>query len=340
MKIIVDAFGGDNAPKEIVLGAVDATACQNDLLVVLVGNKTVIEEILKTETYDKARLTIVDAKEVITNEDVPTTAIKQKKDSSLVRALEILANDETAGGFVSAGSTGAVLAGAFMKVGRIRGISRPALAPILPSLKGKGVILCDCGANVDCKPQNLQHFALMGKAFAEAMLDAKNPRVALLSNGTEDKKGNELNHEVFGLLKADKSINFVGNCEARDVLSGDYDVIVADGFDGNIALKAAEGTANAIFSIIMDGVNNGGARAKLGALLLKPVLRGVKHKMDYNSQGGACFLGINKVIIKSHGASKRKSICASILQAATLSNADVCQKIKDAVKAETNNTAE
>ena len=333
MKIIVDAFGGDYSPRETVLGAIDAVNAKDGLQVVLVGDEKQINNVLEGEKYDASRVEILHAPDVITNEDVPTTAIKTKKDSSLVKGLELLASDDEAAGFVSSGSTGAVLVGAYMKAGRIKGVSRPALAPALPTVKGKPVILCDCGANVDCKPLNLLHFAIMASAFSTALTDNAKPTVGLLSNGAEEKKGNELNKEAFELLKASPYIDFKGNCEARDLLSGDFDVVVSDGFNGNIALKSAEGTANAIFSILLDGINNGGLRAKLGALLLKPVLRGVKCKLDYNNQGGACFLGINKVVVKAHGASKRKSICASVLQAATLAKSGIVEKIKASVQA-------
>ena len=297
------------------------------------GDKDKILSVLDGQRYDAERVEIVHAPDVVTNDDVPTTAIKTKKDSSLVKGLELLASDDDAAGFVSAGSTGAVLVGAYMKVGRIKGVSRPALAPALPTVKGTPVILCDCGANVDCKPLNLLHFAIMASAFSGALTDKVKPTVGLLSNGAEDKKGNELNREAFELLKSSRYIDFKGNCEARDLLSGDFDVVVCDGFNGNIALKSAEGTANAIFSIMMEGVNKGGLLAKLGALMLKPVLRDVKHRLDYNNQGGACFLGVNKVVVKSHGASKRKSICASILQAATLAKSGIVEKIKASVQA-------
>ena len=317
MKIIVDAFGGDYSPRETVLGAIDAVNAKDGLQVVLVGDEKQINNVLEGEKYDASRVEILHAPDVITNEDVPTTAIKTKKDSSLVKGLELLA----------------VLVGAYMKAGRIKGVSRPALAPALPTVKGKPVILCDCGANVDCKPLNLLHFAIMASAFSTALTDNAKPSVGLLSNGAEEKKGNELNKEAFELLKASPYIDFKGNCEARDLLSGDFDVVVSDGFNGNIALKSAEGTANAIFSILLDGINKGGLRAKLGALLLKPVLRGVKCKLDYNNQGGACFLGINKVVVKAHGASKRKSICASVLQAATLAKSGIVEKIKASVQA-------
>ena len=331
MKIVVDAMGGDLAPKEIVLGAVDALNAEKDLKVVLVGDVDKINPILAEEKYDKERVELVDAKDVITNDESPTMAIKLKKESSLVKAFDYLMANEDAEGFVSAGSTGAVLVGAFMKVGRIKGVSRPALAPILPTAKGNGVVLCDCGANVDCKPQNLLHFAIMGRAYAQAMLGVEEPRIALLSNGVEDHKGNELCHEAFELLKAEESLNFVGNCEARDILSGDYDLIVCDGFNGNIALKSAEGAATTILGAIKDGVYGGGFRAKLGGLLLKSVFKDVKKRMDYNAHGGACFLGVNKVVVKSHGASKRKSISASILQAKSLAEHKTPEKIKAAI---------
>ena len=332
MKIIVDALGGDYAPKEAVLGALDALELKKSLHVVLVGDQGLIRNELAGKTYDVARLEIVHAPEVISNDEVPTTAVKTKKESSIVKGLELLASDSDALGFVSAGSTGAVLVAAYMKLGRIKGVSRPALAPALPTLKGKPVILCDCGANVDCKPINLLHFAVMASAFSCAVTDTVKPVVGLLSNGAEDKKGNELNREAFELLKNSPYIEFKGNCEARDMLSGDFDVVVADGFNGNIALKSAEGTAGAIFSILMDGIKRGGLKAKLGALLLKPVLKDVKTRMDYNSQGGACFLGVNKVVVKAHGASKRKSICASILQARKLAKSGVVEKIRASVQ--------
>ncbi len=330
MKIIVDAMGGDNAPEQIVLGAIDALCEDKQLEVTLVGDTDAICKVLAGKKYDDNRLEIIDAKDVITNDDSPTMAIKTKKESSLVKAFEALNRDD-ADGFVSAGSTGAVLVGAFMKVGRIKGVSRPALAPVLPTLKGNGVVLCDCGANVDCKPVYLQHFAIMASAYAEGMLGVKNARVGLLNNGAEAHKGNELTQEAYKLLSETRGINFVGNCEARDILSGDYDVVVCDGFNGNIALKSAEGTANIMLKLIKDGVYSGGLKSKLGALMLKSVFKNVKKKMDYNAHGGACFLGVNKIVVKSHGASKSKSVTASILQAKSLAEAKVCDKIKSGI---------
>ncbi len=333
MKVIVDAFGGDYSPEETVLGAIDALNAKSSLTVVLTGDENRIADVLKGQSYDASRLTVVHAPDVVTNNDVPTDAVRTKKESSLVKGLELLATDDDAQAFVSTGATGAVLVGAYMKVGRIKGVSRPALAPSLPTVKGKPVILCDCGANVDCKPLNLLHFAIMASAFSSAVTDTVKPVVGLLSNGAEAKKGNELNKEAYALLSECPHIDFRGNCEARDLLSGDFDVVVSDGFNGNIALKSAEGTAGAIFSVLMDGIKRGGLRAKLGALMLKPVLKGVKNKMDYNSQGGACFLGLNKVVVKAHGAAKRKSVCAAILQARKLAKSGVVEKIRAYVRA-------
>lgn len=332
MKIIVDAMGGDNAPKEIVLGAVDAINADKNLGVVLVGKSSEINSVLSTCEYDKSKVEIIDAQDVISNDESPTMAIKTKKESSLVKSFERLMNDEECAAFVSAGSTGAVLVGAFMKVGRIKGVSRPALAPVLPTLKGNGVVLCDCGANVDCKPVNLLHFAIMGSLYATAMLGVENPRVGLLNNGVEAHKGNELSKQAYELLSENKDINFVGNCEARDMLSGDFEVVVADGFDGNIALKTAEGTANLMLKLIKKGVYAGGLKSKLGALMLKPVFKDVQKKLDYNAQGGACFLGVEKVVVKAHGASERGAISASILQAKGLAEHKVCESIKSGIQ--------
>ena len=330
-KIVVDAMGGDYAPEEVVKGTIQALTEDKDLQVVLVGDLDKIDENL-FDAQIKDRLTLVDAKDIITNDDIPTVAIKQKKESSLVKAMDIVAGDENVGGLVSAGSTGAVLVGAFMKIGRIKGISRPALAPILPTVKGdQKVILCDCGANIDCKAVNLHHFAIMGNAFAKAMLGVENPRIGLISNGAEEHKGTELNQEVFALLKEDEKLNFAGNCEARDLLSGEYDVVVSDGFNGNIALKSTEGAAGAVFTLLKEGITNGGLRAKLGYLLLKPVFRALKKKVDYNQYGGAVFLGCNKVVVKSHGSSKAKAITASILMAKRLAEKELPTLIKEGI---------
>jgi fatty acid/phospholipid synthesis protein PlsX len=257
-------------------------------------------------------------------------AIRTKKNSSLVRACERVKEDEKCIGMVSAGSTGAVLTGATLKIGRIRGISRPALAPLLPTVNGSHVLLCDCGANVDCKSNMLYQFAMMGKAYMQSVCNIENPRIGLLCNGTEDKKGNELTHETFALLKADKSFNFVGNMEARELLSGDYDVVVCDGFDGNIALKSAEGTAKMMMKLLKNEMMSS-FKNKIGAALLKKSFMNVKNLMDYNKSGGAVFLGVIKPVVKAHGASRAESICGSILQVLEMHRADFIGKLSRAL---------
>ena len=264
MKIIVDAFGGDNAPVEIVKGAITAVNILDDVEVILTGDEQTIKNILLDHNYNGDKITIVHAPDVITNDESPTMAIKQKKESSLVVGMEMLKNNEDIVGMVSAGSTGAVLTGGLLKVGRIKGILRPALAPLLPNNKGGKTLLIDCGANMDCKPQYLEQFACIGSAYMRAMFNIENPRVALISVGVEDKKGNAQIHEAFELLKNNPNVNFVGNMEARDLLSGDYDVLVADGYIGNVALKSTEGAIETLMATIKREINNSGVAGKLG----------------------------------------------------------------------------
>ena len=309
MRIAVDGFGGDYSPTEVVKGVLAALDADKEIEILLTGKK----EELTLLAGERDRLVIRDAREVIGCEEVPTVAVRTKKGSSLVVALDAVKDGE-ADGLVSAGSTGAVLIGATLKIGRVKGVERPALAPALPTIKGGNVILCDCGANVDCRPTYLVGFARMAVAYQKGVFGLENPRVGLLNNGAEETKGNAFSVECHGLLKNAEGINFVGNVEARDILSGEVDVVVADGFDGNVALKSAEGTANAVFSLLKQGIYAGGTRAKLGALMLKPVFKGLKRKLDYNEHGGAAFLGLKKPVVKAHGSSKAKSVCGAILQ--------------------------
>ncbi len=325
MKVVVDAFGGDNAPLCNVEGTLLALNEYKDLTVVLTGDKQKLEEILKTKKYDASRLEIIHAPDVILNEDVPTDAIKHKTESSLVKAFDYLKNNDDCIGLVSAGSTGAVLTGGFLKIGRIKGVSRPALAPLLPTSKGTQVCLIDCGANVECKPINLVHFALMGSEYYNAMFGVENPRVALLSNGAEDKKGNELCKETFPLLKQ-APINFVGNMEARYFMTGDYDVVVADGFSGNILLKSVEGAVKFTTGVMKQAMLSS-LLSKIGALFCKRSLKKVKDKLDYNKYGGSMFVGCKKTIIKSHGSSKAITICNAIKQAIKLEENKVNERI-------------
>ncbi len=327
MKILVDAFGGDNAPGEIVAGAVAALARNKDFTLGLTGRTAEIERVLSALTYDKSRVEIIDAPSVITCEEEPALAVRQKADSSMVVAFRLL-RENAADAFVSAGSSGALLVGSTLKVGRIKGVNRPALCPVLPTVKeGKKVLLLDAGANADCKAVNLVQFAVMGGVYAKAALGVKTPKVALLSNGTEDKKGNQLNHEAFPQLKALKNVEFVGNIEARDIMSGDYDVVVADGFSGNVALKSMEGTISSLFSL-MKAEFMSTARGKLGALMLRKSFKNLKNSLDYNKYGGAVFLGVDKVVVKAHGSAKRESIENAVLQAAEAVKAGTVETIK------------
>ena len=316
MKIIVDVCGGD-FPEEVVKGAILSLAEGEGFTIVLAGDPEKIGKTLEGMTYDKARVEILTATEEITCNDEPTVAIRKKTESSLVKALDLLRTDEEAAGLISAGSTGAVLAGGFMKIGRLKGVSRPALAPILPTITGGKVVLCDSGANADCKPVNLCHFAVMAAAYCRAALKVEKPRVALLCNGTEDEKGNFLTKEAFPLIAEVPGIDFKGNMEARDLLSGNYDVVVADGFAGNVALKGTEGGVSAVMTLLKAGIKKS-FRAKLGALLLKPVFYDLKKRMDVNGQGGAPLLGLKKPVLKVHGSAKAKAVTGAVLQVKAL----------------------
>lgn len=327
-KIVVDAFGGDNAPIEIVEGAVMAVQRNKDLTVILTGDKQKIENILNGRTQN---IEIVDAPDVISNHDVPTEAIRHKKDSSLVRAFDILREQDDVVGLVSAGSTGAVLAGAIMKIGRIKGISRPALAPILPTMKDNNVIIIDSGANVDCKAINLMHFAVMGSAYYSILYKTKNPRVALLSNGAEEGKGNELVKEAYHLLQA-APINFIGNKEGCDFMSGDIDVMVADGFPGNALLKGTEGAVKAVTTILKKEIKSG-FLSKIGAIFMRRVFKNMKAKVDVQSKhAGSPLLGCKKLVVKNHGNCKRLNICASIEQTLLLHKEKLNEKIEKSIE--------
>ena len=326
-KIVVDAFGGDHAPLEIVEGALLAIQKHKDIEIILCGKEDKIKEILNGRNE---RIEIVDASQVITNDDHPTVAIRHKKDSSLVKAYDILKEREDVIGLVSAGSTGAVLAGAIMKIGRIRGISRPALAPILPTKKDSDVIIIDSGANIDCKPINLLHFALMGSAYYSIIYDVPKPRVALLNNGAEEEKGNEIAKEAHALLKT-APINFIGNREGGDFMSGDVDVMVADGFAGNALLKGTEGAVKAVMSVLKKSIKSH-FWSMIGAVFMKKTFKDIKNRVDIQSRhGGSPLLGCKKLIVKNHGACMRNNILSSIEQTVLLYEKKLNQKIEDAI---------
>ena len=326
MKIIIDAYGGDNSPSEIIKGALAALKEKENFDLVFVGKESGIKSVLAGEEYDELRVSVVNAEDVISCNESPADAIRKKPDSSIVKSVKILKDDDNAGAFVSAGSTGAVLTAAVLLSPRIKGVNRPALAPLFPNMKGGETLFLDCGANVDCKPINLVQFALMGSVYMSEVKGVANPRVALLSNGTEDAKGNTLTKDAFALLKDCGGINFIGNMEARDILSGDYDVVVTDGFNGNIALKSMEGAIGCIFTELKKEIYSSFS-SKIGGMLLKKSFKKIKDKLDYNKRGGALLLGMQKTVVKAHGASKAEAFKNAVLQAYECSALDVSEKI-------------
>ena len=330
MKIAVDTKGGDYAPIEIVEGTILASKKHPEMEFVLFGDEDKIFDILKCSKADLSKFEVVNAPEEVVNDESPTMAIKTKKQSSLVMCFDRLKTDPNICGMISAGSTGAILTGSILKIGRVPGVSRPSLAPAVPTETGGRVLLIDSGANMDCKPINLCHFAVMGSIYMKEMLGVENPRVALLNVGTEDKKGNELTHEVFPLLSK-LDINFVGNMEARDILSGKYDVVVADGFAGNVLLKGLEATLTTMFQELKRA-SSASLISKIGALFMRKPLRAIKKKYNYAAMGGSMFIGAKKLVIKSHGSSKRETIFACCEQLTRLYQCDINSKIESAIK--------
>lgn len=330
IKIIVDAYGGDNSPFVNFEGTLKALQNLPDVEIVLVGNQEEIENYFADKTYDKERLTILHAPDVITCHDKPTEAIKTKKESSMYKAFELLKTDESARALVSLGSTGALLAGAVLRIGRIKGVKRPAFCPIMPTVQNGLVCICDSGANVDCDPINLQQFALMGSLYMQKAHGVENPRVALLNIGAEAEKGNQLAKDTYPLLEQTKGINFVGNMEGREVLDGNVDVVVSDGFNGNVLLKSTEGACLNMLKLVKRAFMSN-LVSKMGALLLKKEVMKLKGLMDYNNYGGAVLLGANKTIVKGHGSSKSEAVYQCIKQAYNMEVNELCQFIKQAI---------
>ena len=334
MKIVLDAFGGDRSPQVNVEGAVKALKDNEDLYLILTGDEKILSEELSKYEYDKERLEIVHAPDVISCEEVPTVAIKQKKESSMVKAYDLLHTNDDIKAMVTLGSTGAVLVGAVLKIGRIPGVKRPAFCPIMPTMNHSIVGVCDSGANVDCDPINLVQFALMGSLYMEKTYGIENPRVALLNIGTEDIKGDALRKDVYPLLRDNPSINFVGNMESRDTLSGNYDLIVCDGFSGNVLIKSTEGTALELLKLLKKSFTSS-FKNKMGALLLKKEVYKIKDFMDYNNYGGGVMLGTRKTIIKAHGSSKTSAVYNCIMQAYNMEKNNLREAISEAISKET-----
>ncbi len=325
MKILIDVMGGDD-PTEVVKGALAAAEEHPDLSIVLTGDEKLIAD---TVAEKIPNLTVVGTSETISNDESPTMAIKTKKNSSMVVALRMLSQDDDAIGMVSTGSTGAVLTGASLIVGRIPGVYRPTLMSQLPTMNGSIVCITDSGANMDSRPEWLYQFAVMGSAYMKAVTGKDKPSVALLNVGTEDHKGNALIHETFPLLK-NSALNFVGNMEARDTLTGKYDVVVCDGYDGNILLKGSEGAAKMVMKSLKAAIM-GSFSAKIGYLFMKKAFKKLRHDMDYNNYGGAPFLGIKKPVIKSHGSSNASAIRQSVNQLLKIKEGNVIEMIKSGI---------
>lgn len=328
VNVAVDAMGGDNAPHEIVKGAVDAVNTDKRIRVYLVGKEEAIAEELKQYTYSQEQVQIVSAQEIIETAEPPVMAIRKKKDSSIVKALNLV-REGNCDAFVSAGSTGAVLVGGQVIVGRIKGVERPALAPLIPTEKGASLLI-DCGANVDARASHLVQFAKMGSVYMEYVVGVKNPTVAIVNIGAEEEKGNALVKETFPLLKNCPEINFIGSIEARDIPAGYADVIVCEAFAGNVILKLYEGVGNTLIKKVKEGMMTS-LRSKIGALLVKPALKQTLKAFDLEQYGGAPLLGLNGLVVKTHGSSKSVEIKNSILQCIAFKEQEINKKIKEKV---------
>lgn len=326
MKIAIDGMGGDNAPMAVVDGVVEALKEYSDIEIYITGPEEKILKELAKHDYPKDRVKVIDAKEVIGTNEHPVMALRRKKESSIVKALNLVKNKEC-DAIISGGSTGAFLAGCTLIVGRIKGVERPALAPIMPGRRGKFMIV-DAGANVDCKPNYLVQFAKMGKIYYESVFNKENPTVGLINIGAEEEKGNDLTKETHKLLK-EETLNFVGNVEPREIPTGEVDVLVCDGFVGNTALKLYEGAAMNLLGIIKDEIMGASFIPKLGAALLKPVFKSLKVKFDYKEVGGAPFLGVDGICIKAHGSSDDRAFKNAIKQTRIFYEGKVIDKIKN-----------
>ncbi|MBF8436776.1 phosphate acyltransferase PlsX [Halanaerobiaceae bacterium Z-7014] len=301
MIIAVDAMGGDNAPEAVVKGSLKAVNSFDDITLKLVGKEDLISNYLEDQSYNQERLQVINATEEITMEDSPAKAIRKKKDSSIVVASELVKKGD-AEALIAAGSTGAAMSAGVLKVGRLKGIKRPAISTLFPT-ENKPTLILDAGANANAEPEYLQQFALMGQIYAKKILNRDKPKIGLMNVGEEKGKGSKLTNEAFELIDNDKRIdNFAGNIEGRDIFTGEYDVIVTDGFTGNVILKTTEGLAEFMFSLLKDALTSD-LKSKLGAFLVKDNLKKMKNKVDYREYGGAPLLGLNEIVIIGHGSS-------------------------------------
>lgn len=321
----IDAMGGDHAPEKIVEGAILAAKSRSNLQLILVGEEEKIKQILREKQCENKNISVINATEIITGEDKPVQAIRRKKDSSLVVALNLL-KEKKVDAVVSAGNTGALLAGAVFIAGRIQGISRPAITGMYPTINGPMVLL-DIGANADVSPEHLVEFAQMGTLFGKIALKKEHLKVGLVNIGTEETKGNELMKKTYPMLKETEGIDFYGNVEARDIPKGIVDVLVCDGFTGNTILKLTEGVGETLLQMLKDAIYSSG-KAKMGALLMKDSLKGLKNNLNYEEIGGAVLLGVDGVVVKAHGSSKEKAFSNAVLRAAEYHESGLIEAIK------------
>lgn len=331
IRVAVDAMGGDNAPGEIVKGAVDAVSRRKDIEVLLVGREDAVGEELKKFSYPKDQIRVVPASEVIETEEPPVNAIRRKKDSSIVVAMNLVKSGE-ADAFVSAGNSGAVMVGGQMIVGRLKGVERPPFGALIPTEKGVSLLL-DSGANVDARASHLVQFARMGSIYMEHVIGISKPRVGIVNIGAEEEKGNALVKETFPLLKECRDINFTGSIEAREIPHGGADVIVCEAFTGNVILKLYEGTGAALISMVKKGMMSS-LRSKIGALLVKPALKNTLKAFDASQYGGAPLLGLKGLVVKTHGSAKAVEVSNSIIQCVTFKEQQINEKIKERLEAE------
>ncbi|HEY8361585.1 MAG TPA: phosphate acyltransferase PlsX [Tissierellaceae bacterium] len=329
MKIIIDAMGGDLGPSEVIKGSLDAINELN-IDIILVGNEDIIKNELKNYKDSHDRIEILNADDIITNDEDPSLAIRRKKNSSLVVGFNALVNG-LGDGFLSAGSTGAILAGGIFIVKRIEGIHRAPLSVLYPTLRGFSLLL-DAGANVDCKPEYLYQFALMGSIYMEKVMGKTSPTIGLLNIGSEKGKGNALSKEAYALLE-ESELNFIGNIEGRDLPAGTVDIVVTDGFAGNIALKLTEGVATSIFSLLKEELMKN-FKTKFGAAILKPEFKNIKNRFDYREYGGAPLLGLKKPVVKAHGSSDAYAIKNGIKQLVKFVENDVIKIIQENIHIE------
>ncbi len=330
IKILVDCFGGDHSPEANIDGAVAALAAIPDLYLILSGDEQTIRAKLAGKSFDQGRVEILHAPQVIGCDERPTDVIRMKRESSMIKAVRMLRDDDSLAAMVSTGSTGALVAAALTRIGRLRGVIRPAFCPILPTMNGGLVGICDSGANVEVTPEHLRQFAVMASLYMENVYGISKPRVALLNVGKEAEKGDELRQTAYKLLSETTELNFVGNMESRDLLSGNYDVVVADGFSGNVLVKATEGTALELLKKLKKDIYSR-TLYKIGAALMSKMFRDEKEFMNYQNYGGSVLLGTSKVVVKGHGSSKATAVQKCIEQAYRMQTSDLNAKMEEII---------